>query len=131
MITKTLVQEKDRLEFLPKHIGNRFYKFEMLVYAFMDKFCQDYSGGYWEFWTLENGGILMTLDSNEVFQVCNDMNYFEDTMSAESVSIAVNMFALNALMDENCDKRIIDYYYALGDYASEHSEASKIIRLID
>ncbi|MGH1470856.1 MAG: antirestriction protein [Cellvibrionaceae bacterium] len=131
MITKTLVQEKDRLEFLPKYIGNRFFKFEMLVYAFTDKFCKDYSGGYWEFWMLENGGILMTLDSDEVFQVCNDMNYFEDTMSAESISIAVNMFALNALMDGGCDKRIIDYYYALGDYASEQKEASKIIRLID
>ncbi len=131
MITKTLVKEKDRLNFLPKHLGNNFLKFETLVYAFMDNFCEGYSGGFWTFWTLDNGGILMTLDSQQSFKVINPMNYFEDTMSAEALSIGVNMFALNALMAEKCDQRLVDYYYALRDFAAEHKEASTIFGFID
>jgi len=131
MIIKTLVEEKDRIDFLPKHLGNKHLKFEMLVYSLMDSFTKDYSGGFWNFWTLDNDGIFMTLDSIQSFEVINPMNYFEDTMTAEALSIGVNIFALNALMDESCDQRIIDYFYALRDFAAEHKECNQIFGLID
>ncbi len=35
MIIKTLVKNKDRLEFLPSKIGKPFLNFEQLVYGFM------------------------------------------------------------------------------------------------
>ena len=131
MIIKTLVKEEDRLDFLPKHLGKKFLKFEMLTYAFMDNFCEEYSGGFWNFWTLDNGGILMTLDSTESFKVINPLNYFEDTMSAQAASVGMNLFALNDLANRTQDEKLADYFYALRDFASEHPEASKIFQLID
>jgi len=131
MITKTIIKDKDRLEFLPRHFGRNHLKFEMLVYAFMDKFCTEYTGGFWQFYTLDNGGLFIALDSDQSFEVINEMNYFEDRMSAQSASIGVNLFALNALASETQDQRIVDYYDALRDFSAEHSEASKIFSFID
>ncbi len=131
MIIKTLVKDQDRLNFLPSKIGKTFLKFEQLAYGFMSHFCEEYTGGFWNFYTLDNGGILMTLNSDQSFDVVNDMNYFEGLMSAEAASIGVNLFALNALANETQDSRLVDYYYALRDFAAEHSESSKIFGLID
>ena len=105
--------------------------FENMVFSFMDHFCEEYSGGYWQFYNLSNGGVFISLDSDETFSVCNPMNYFEGKMSAEAASIAVNMFAMNALMFEPCDEKLIDLYYALKDFGVEHNEAQAILGFID
>ena len=131
MIKKLIVPECDRLDFLPRHFGNRFFLFENMVYSFMDRFCEEYSGGYWQFYTLSNGGALMSLDSDQTFSVCNPMNYFEGRMSAEAASIGVNLFAMNALMSDPCDGKLIDLYYALKDFGCEHKEVQAILGFID
>ena len=131
MIKKYLVSEHERPDFLRKHFGHRFLIFENLVYSFMDHFCEEYSGGYWQFYNLSNGGAFMSLDSDRTFSVCNPMNYFEGKMSAEAVSIGVNMFAMNSLMSEPCDEKLIDLYYALKDFGVQHNEAQAILGFID
>lgn len=131
MIDKLIVPEKNRLDFLPRHFGKRFFMFENMVYSFMDHFCEEYSGGYWQFYTLSNGGAFMSLDSDKTFSVCNPMNYFEGKMSAEAASIGVNIFALNALLSKACDEKLIDLYYALKDFGAEHHEAQAILGFID
>jgi len=131
MISKRLVPENKRLDFLPRHFGNRFLMFENMVYSFMNHFCEDYSGGYWQFYTLSNGGAFMSLDSDKTFNVCNPMNYFDGKISAEAASIGVNIFALNALLNDPCDEKLIDLYYALKDFGAEHKEAPAILGFID
>lgn len=131
MITKTLVAEDKRMDFLPKYIGKPFFKYELLVYRFMDMFCENYMGGYWQFYELSNGGMFICIDEEKSFRVCNDMNYFDDSMSGEAVSLGVNMCALNALMDCPNPDRYIDLYYQLRDFICEHKETNKILRFID
>lgn len=131
MIEKTLISEEDRLDFLPKYLGDHFFKFETLVYSFMDKFCIGYTGGYWNFYGLSNGGMFMSYATDEECRIVNAMNYFEDTLSAEAASIALNIFALNALICQTRDEKIFDLYEALRDFAAEHPEGAKIYRFID
>lgn len=131
MITKKLIEEKDRLGFLPLHIGNNILRYEFQIYRFMEVFCKNYSGGYWNFYELSNEGIFISINTENDFHVCNPNNYFDDKMSAEAVSIGVNLYALNTLMDAPDPEPLINLYYALRDFACEHKEANKILQFID
>jgi hypothetical protein len=85
----------------------------------------------WDFYTLSNSGFFMSYDYDETLTVLYPENYFEETMSAEAASIGVNLFALNTLAWQTNSEKIVDLYYALRDYAAEHPEGTKIMRLID
>ncbi len=132
-ITKTLIAEPERLGTLPRYLGKHSLEFEMSVYGFMDRFCEAYNGGYWDYYRLSNGGFFMCLSGKDRFNVSNDGNHFDSEMSAEGVSVGVNIFALNALLwGDQTDARIIGLYDDLRDYAAEiPGEAEKIWAFID
>ncbi len=132
-VTKTLVATPERLGTLPRYLGKHYLEFEMSVYGFMDRFCESYNGGYWDYYKLSNGGFFMCLSGEHRFNVVNDGNHFSSEMSAEAVSVGVNIFALNALLwGDHVDAKIFDLYDDLRDYAAEiPGEASKIIGFID
>ena len=73
----------------------------------------------------------MVLSSESCHKVVNDMNFFTDAMSSEAMSVGVNIFAMYALLEETRDSNLIHYYRTLKEFASEHIEASKIMRFID
>ena len=59
-VTATLIPEgPQRLNFLPATFGRYFMRGESLVYAWMRKLSEDYSGGFWHYYTLSNGGHYM------------------------------------------------------------------------
>lgn len=130
-ITKIKVSRKQRLNTLPVLFGNKCIMFEQMVYSYMDKFCSDYHGGFWEFYFLSNGGFFMSLLHGEKLLVSFPENYFEEIMSPEAISIGVNLYALNELAWKTEKESIIDLYYALRDFASQHEEGAFIMRLID
>ena len=132
-ITKTLVAESDRLNTLPRYLGKHYLEFEMSVYGFMDRFCENYNGGYWDYYRLSNGGFFMCLSDEQRFNVVNEGNHFSSEMSAEAVSVGVNLFALNALLwGENADAKIFDLYDDVRDYAADiPDEAGKIWAFLD
>lgn len=130
-ITKTQVPEAQRGDFLPRHVGNAFMRFENSIYDWMGQLCADYNGGYWQFYELSNGGFFMALDSEKRFRAVWPDNYSDEEMSAEAASIAANLFALNALCWQSPSEALTEAYYALRDFAAQHNEGAKIMRVID
>ena len=57
---------------------------------------EDYGGGYWLFYTLDNGGFYMAPDSDGKFQVISP-NGWEGFMSADAFGITVCLFAYSNL----------------------------------
>lgn len=59
----------------------------------MDRFCENYSGGIWQFYTLSNGGAFMAPDADEgddeKWALFNPMNGNGAEMSAEAAGITV------------------------------------------
>ena len=131
MIEKTLVPDTQRLKFLPGHFGKHHFRFEMLVFHFMHSFCGDYDGGYWNFYSLSNGGMFMALKTDETFRVVNPDNYCDEVLSAEASGIGVTLYGLNYLSFKSQDPRIVTLYHALRDFATEHAEARGIFAFID
>jgi hypothetical protein len=59
-IAARLVPDPERMGFLPKHFGSRRYlQGENAVYDWMRRLCPDYTGGFWDFVELSNGGFYM------------------------------------------------------------------------
>lgn len=130
-ITKTIVPGHKRSSVLPTRFPGLFLVYEMLVYRYKESFCQDYSGGYWDFVELSNGGFFMSLRSDLLCKLIIPTNGYEGEMTAEAASIVVNIFALSQLANEHKMDFLIDMYHALRDFACDHPEARQILCAID
>ncbi|MCK9709842.1 antirestriction protein [Pseudomonas syringae] len=134
-ITATIVHDKDRLNFLPAMYGKYFLLGEQLVYGNAQRFVQGYSGGYWQFYRLSNGGFFMAPDSTELQRVVIADNYCSEDMSSEAVGVVLTLFSLSRLLgsqipDSEAD-RMLDLYHKLREYGIGHIESSAILTAID
>jgi len=132
VITKTQVPESERLEFLPRFVGKYFTNYESMVFDKLREASNGkYTGGYWEFYTLSNGGFYMELCQDEPLEMeCID-NYYNGTMSAQAASIAVNLCVQNAFAWQVDAEKHSEHFYQLRTYASQHEEAAQIFAFID
>lgn len=141
-IMATMVQEENRLAFLPKYFGAYFITGEGLVFNWMRRMVSDYIGGYWNFFELSNGGFYIAprKDNNKKFQMST--GFVTMDVTHDTAGIVVTLYAMSHLMNMECEKnlspqeeesleRIHDHYYQLRDYAAEHPEAEAIFALID
>lgn len=136
IITATLVAEENRLEFYPAIFGSSYLmRGEALVFGFLRSFCAEYTGGYWHFYTLSNGGYYMApdIDNNVYIEVVG--NYFSDVMSSDAAGILATLFTLCCLAEKaqgsTEGEALIDRYHLLLNFVRGHAEADKILRAID
>ncbi|UAN22262.1 antirestriction protein [Enterobacter sp. JBIWA003] len=134
-LTATRVQDEQRISFWPQHFGNipQWIILEPTVFAWMDRFCTDYHGGIWNFYTLSNGGALMTpeTESDELWSLFNPLNGNGGELSGEAAGIAVCLMTYSHhAMRTECDA-MTEHYYRLRDYALNHAECNAIMHIID
>lgn len=130
-ITARLIHEAHRSSFLPKYTGNLFWKFENVVYKTMDSICEDYAGGYWEFYELSNGGFYLAPALNQKLSISVSGNYYHGMISPDAAGVIATLFALFNLVWETQSKDLYEQYLRLIDFAKEHKEAREILAAID
>nr|WP_302824641.1 antirestriction protein [Hafnia alvei] len=134
-LTATVVPDEQRGHFWPQHFGTlpQWVLLEPRIFAWMDRFCDDYHGGVWQFYTLSNGAAFMAPEADEEdgWTLFNPMNGNGAEMSAEAAGIAVCLveYSHHASRTE-CDA-MTEHYYRLRDYALIHPECHAIMRIID
>jgi len=133
----TLLLDEQRIGFWPQHFGSipQWITLEPHIFAWMDRFCTDYCGGIWQFYTLSNGGAFMAPEANEgtdeKWSLFNPMNGNCGELSAEAAGIAVCLMTYSHhAMRTECDS-MTGHYYRLRDYALSHAECSAIMHIID
>ncbi|VCY51314.1 Antirestriction protein KlcA [Escherichia coli] len=59
-LVATLVPDEQRISFWPQHFGliPQWVTLEPRVFGWMDRLCEDYCGGIWNLYTLNNGGAF-------------------------------------------------------------------------
>ncbi len=133
-IVATLVPDKDRLTFLPRHFGHHMLTVENALYALFAKLCPTYTGGYWHFYDLSNGGCYLA-PSRETYPLVHADNFFEATVSGDAAGIIVSLFTFShvsfSLEDVPFGPRIAQYFHLLRDFAADHPEAGLIYCAID
>jgi hypothetical protein len=130
-ITAHRVDEPSRLDFLPTFFGRSFLLGEATVYGTLSSLSPDYGGGYWEFYTLSNGGRYLAPQADKTFRLSCQGNGFEGEVSADAAGVVATLMALNALAWKTHDPLFIDAFYLLREYALEHPEANRILQAID
>jgi len=138
-IVKTEVCEDQRLDFLPWKLPNGFFSFENLVYSYMDHLCEEYDGGYWDFYDLSNGGFFMALHTEDDSMMIRGLdNGYEAAMSPEAAGVVVTLYALSHMLndprftkEEESETRLHDHYWRLREFADQHLESRKIRGAID
>ncbi|MDH1757428.1 antirestriction protein [Citrobacter sp. wls618] len=136
-ITATQVADENRISFWPQHFGtiSQWIIIEPTVFAWMDRFCTDYNGGIWNFYSLSNGGAFMApeadTDNDEKWSLFNILNGNGSELSAEAAGIAVCLMTYSHhACRTGCDA-MTTHYYCLRDYALQHPECCAIMRIID
>lgn len=104
-LTTTPLPDAQRLHFWPQHFGGipQWILLEPHIFAWMERLCEDYSGGIWNLYTLSNGGAFMAPDPDEdaddKWTLFNAMNGNRAEMSAEAAGIAACLLECSAIMD--------------------------------
>lgn len=135
ILTATPVPDEQRIDFWPQHFCSipQWIALEPRIFTWMNRFCEEYSGGIWQFYTLSNGGAFMApdTDSNETWSLFNNMNGNGAEMSAEAAGIVTCLIEYSHhACRTGCDA-MTEHYYRLRDYALQHTESIAILRIID
>ena len=133
-ISIEVVPEDQRLATTEKLFGNHFpLSIEPAIYAFADHLCTDYRGGYWDFYTLSNGGFYMAPNQQTDFHViCS--NQFEGDLSPSAFGMSVGCYAFSHLSfseDESLSQLCAKHYHLLRDAVLDHPDGPQILRAID
>lgn len=133
-ITRQLVPDHQRMVCAGNIFGINFpLHFEPFLYAITERIAREYKGGYWEFYTLSNGGFYMAPHSDKLFEVSCE-NGFEGKLSADALGITACLYAYSNLsfgkpngFTETCAQQ----YHLLREYMFEHPEVGSILGAID
>ena len=135
-VTASLFAEAQRLDFLPAYFGPRLMmRGEALVYAWLRRLCERYSGAYWHYYPLTVGGFYMPPALADRLEMEVDGNGFRGELSPNTAGIVATLFALGQLPAEAADTdagdALIDGYHFVRGFAASHPEAAAIYRAID
>ena len=132
-VTRELVPENQRLYITEKLFGVHFpLQLEPVIYGITERMAEDYNGGYWEFWTLSNGGFYMAPAGNRLHHVICD-NCFEGDLSADALGITSCLYAYSHLSftDGDIAKEYARHYHRLRAFMVEHPEVREILGATD
>jgi len=126
----TKVPEGYRLAFLPRHFGRLFMQVESSIYGHMRDLCPGYTGGYWEFFDLINGGCYMA-PAGDAFEI-HAPNGHSGTVSGDAAGIIATLYALSHLAFRFEEATVLsDRFHQLREFALDHGEAAAILAAID
>jgi len=127
------VPDADRPDFTSKLFGMNFpMRLEPTVFDMAGRLAAEYTGGYWLFYALSNGGFYMAPKTDTVFAVSCE-NGFESKLSADALGIAACLYAYSHLsfgegaFAETCAQQ----YHWLREYVFGHPEMRAILGAID
>ena len=134
-ITRQLVPEDQRLAVVEQLFGIHFpLRLEPVIYGITEKMTQGtYSGGFWQFYKLDNGGFYMAPDDDRVFTVCS-ANYWSGELSADALGVTVCLTAYSHLSfggPESFARICADHFHRLRWYMMAHAEVAAILGAID
>ena len=133
-ITSVLVTEPQRVSHTAQRFGTAFpFRLEPTVYAWAERLSPDYTGGYWHFYRLGNGGFYLAPDSDQDFRVSSP-NGFTGTLTPDAFGITCCLYAYGHLAcgpSSGFTETCAEHFHRLRDYALGHREAQTILIAID
>jgi Antirestriction protein len=132
-ITDAIVAEAERIAAVDRRFGLYYVlKLEPTVFNIAEALAMAYTGGYWEFHELSNGGFYMAPRFATEFQVSSE-NGYEGKLSPNALGLAACLSAYSHLsfggngFAETCAR----HFHMLREYALTHPENAAVMAVID
>jgi len=133
-ITRQQVGNNQRISHTADIFGVNFpLHIEPFIYSITGCMAQEYRGGYWEFYSLSNGGFYMAPKSGAISIVICD-NGYSGVLSADALGITACLYAYSHFSFSGAEefaKTCAQQYHWLREYMLDHTEAGSIFRAID
>jgi hypothetical protein len=133
-ITRTTIPTSERSYHVERLFGIYFpAQLEPYIFRTATDLSPDYTGGYWEFFELDNGGFYLAPESEGEYRVVSP-NGFEGRMSGDAFGITACLFAyshLSFVATKPASTTYARMYHALREYAMDHPEASAMLSATD
>lgn len=120
-----------RMRALHSAFGSHCVLVEGTVFTMLRRLSPQYDGGYWQFYTLSNGGFYMAPDGEGTLRLSCEGNGYAGTVSADAAGIVASLMALSHLSFIVDDQDIVRVFHRLRDFAADHAEHRAIFRAID
>ncbi|EOV7882098.1 TPA: antirestriction protein [Yersinia enterocolitica] len=132
-LTATPVADSQRIQFWPDHFGEipQWVLIEPQVFGWLDRWCEDYRGDFWDYYTLSNGGAFMVPGMEQDYALFNEFNGNGATVSREAVGIIACLMAYSHHACRTENEFMTEHFYRLRAYALHHPESHAIFALID
>lgn len=134
-IKAMILPQEQRSGFMRRYFGKSAFMTESVLFSFMDKLCESYTGGYWEFVELTNGAMFLFPKMSEEKVRCTwAENYSEEMVSPEAAGITATLMALSYMsfkVQGDDLEKVCQVYDGLREFVYEHPEARSIIALTD
>lgn len=131
VVTATKLTGHSRMCAIPRYFSAYMGAVEPAIYSVMGEWCENYTGAYWHFFKLSNGGFFMAPELKEPIELINAQNYASEKVSQEAAGIALCLVAYNRLVWKYRDPVFDSAFHKLREYALAHREMESIFRLID
>ena len=132
-VTRELVPEDRRMAVVENLFSIHFpLSIEPVIYGITERMTKDYTGGYWDFYTLSNDGFYMAPSDDRTYHVISD-NMFEGDLSADALGITACLYAYSHLSFSNRRFARVSacHYHRLREYMFEHPEVRAILGATD
>ena len=133
LVTRELVPEDQRLSITERLFSIHFpLRIEPVVYGITERMAEDYTGGYWNFYTLSNGSFYAAPADERLYHVKCD-NMFEGDLSADALGITACLYAYSHLSFSNGRFARVSacHYHRLREFMFEHPEVRAILGATD
>jgi hypothetical protein len=120
-----------RLACLPRHFGTACVAVEHAIYDMMGRVCDDYDGGYWDFFELSNGGFYMAPHIERLLHLQWPDNGFDRVVDTRTAGIIVCAMTFNHLSFRPRGERFGKAYEQLADFIAQHEDAGIIHAALD
>lgn len=133
VITAAMVQAEARIAVLPSFFPGIYGRVESAIYDWMRRMVPGYTGGYWEFCTLSNGGMFLYPRKTDggTFHVEWYGNGFVGDLSPEATGLVMTLMAMSHLSFDIADERLSDNFCDVREYALQLPEAGQIFAVLD
>lgn len=132
-ISSHCVPDGDRVSLTTQLFGMHFpMQLEPFVFDMAGRLSPDYTGGYWQFYALSNGGFYMAPQTEGNFHVTSE-NGYQGQLSADALGITACLYAYSHLsfIDGDFAQICAQQYHWLRDYLMMHAEVRAILGAID
>ena len=120
---------------VPAELFGSFFplRVEPFIFTIASQLSDDYTGGYWEFYTLSNDAFYMAPVSERHFQV-RCQNGYEGTLSPDAFGITCCLYTFSNLSfdaNETLARECAQQFHTLRDYMLGQEEVGAILAAID